>query len=80
LQDKSKTRCSGVTKAGKQCTRTVKTGPALSTVDPDLAVERFCFQHSKELMKPTGFYSRKERKDKWVNFAGVHYKLLSAFS
>jgi hypothetical protein len=43
----------------------------LSAVDPDLVIERFCFQHSKELMGPTGFYSRNSGKDNWVNFAGA---------
>jgi hypothetical protein len=58
-------RCAGVTKAGKQCSRIVKTGytPLLESED---AV--FCFQHTKEIMSPSGYYSRKN--DEWVKFQG----------
>jgi hypothetical protein len=58
-------RCAGVTKAGKQCSRIVKTGytPLLESED---AV--FCFQHTKEIMTPSGYYSRKNGE--WVKFEG----------
>lgn len=62
-------QCAGITKAGKRCTRQVKNGPALSkaydTIDSDV-VERFCFQHTKELLVPSGFYARKNGE--WVDF------------
>ncbi|KAJ4483659.1 hypothetical protein J3R30DRAFT_3655895 [Lentinula aciculospora] len=50
-------QCSGVTKAGKRCTRLVKGGPALVGVwgaaSPISSnVERFCHQHAKELLGP----------------------------
>lgn len=60
------TQCSGVTKAGKRCTRQVKNGgPAYP------GVERFCFQHTKDLLVPTGFYARRNGKGgpEWVEFA-----------
>lgn len=62
-------QCAGITKAGKRCTRQVKNGPALSkTYDPVESdeVERFCFQHSKELLVPSGFYARKNGE--WIDF------------
>jgi hypothetical protein len=64
-------QCSGVTKAGKQCTRMVKMGPALSQVSPDADVERFCYQHTKEVLGPTGFYSKKTATD-WIKFEGSY--------
>lgn len=63
-------QCSGVTKAGKRCTRTVKARPALLSVDSDDSdsLPKFCHQHSKELMSPSGYYSRKNGE--WVKFEG----------
>lgn len=61
------TQCSGVTKAGKRCTRQVKVGTALSDIDPDAQIERFCHQHTKEILGPSGFYSRKTGRD-WIKF------------
>ena len=58
-------RCAGVTKAGKQCSRIVKTGYA-PLLEPEDAV--FCFQHTKEIMSPSGYYSRKNGE--WVKFQG----------
>jgi hypothetical protein len=46
-------QCSGQTKAGKRCTRQVKLPASLAQIDDDNdgeAVERYCFQHSKELV------------------------------
>ncbi|KAJ4471578.1 hypothetical protein J3R30DRAFT_3299527 [Lentinula aciculospora] len=75
-------QCSGVTKAGKRCTRLVKGGPALVGVwgaaSPISSnVERFCHQHAKELLGPSGFYARKQHRDgrqgqgfqEWIDFA-----------
>ncbi|KAF9265758.1 hypothetical protein L218DRAFT_897560 [Marasmius fiardii PR-910] len=69
-------QCSGVTKAGKRCTRLVKNGPALTGVMGNDAtggqtIERFCFQHMKELLIPTGFYARNQTTatQVWVDFA-----------
>lgn len=70
------TQCAGVTKAGKRCTRQVKHGPALSQAmseddDEDSTmqqIERFCFQHTKELLGPSGYYARKNGE--WVDFVG----------
>ncbi|KAF5384547.1 hypothetical protein D9757_006424 [Collybiopsis confluens] len=85
-------QCSGVTKAGKRCTRMVKGGPALVSVwGPGVAaapdscvntnaagsVERFCHQHAKELLTPSGFYARRQVRDgqgrrglqEWIDFA-----------
>ncbi|KAJ3521014.1 hypothetical protein NMY22_g12494 [Coprinellus aureogranulatus] len=59
-------QCSGTTKAGKRCTRMVKTAAALDEqiedgedgeLNPPL--ERFCFQHTKELLDPSGYFSSK---------------------
>jgi hypothetical protein len=62
-------QCSGVTKAGKRCTRMVKT----RAFDPDendsSSIPRFCHQHSKELLGPSGYYARKTGE--WVKFDGA---------
>ncbi|KAF9053206.1 hypothetical protein BJ165DRAFT_1413440 [Panaeolus papilionaceus] len=68
-------QCAGVTKAGKRCTRKVKGGPALASYEmdegePNLA--RFCHQHSKELMGPSGYYARKNGE--WVEFEGEFFE------
>ena len=36
-------------------------------------IERFCFQHTKELLGPTGFYARSQDggAQDWIDFAGV---------
>ncbi|PPR02199.1 hypothetical protein CVT24_011426 [Panaeolus cyanescens] len=62
-------QCAGVTKAGKRCTRKVKGGPALAAYDFDNSetnLAKFCHQHSKELMGPSGYYARKNGE--WVDF------------
>ncbi|KAG7086548.1 hypothetical protein E1B28_002497 [Marasmius oreades] len=68
-------QCSGVTKTGKRCTRLVKNGPALTGVMGSntiggQTIERFCFQHMKELLLPTGFYARSQTAgtQEWVDF------------
>lgn len=76
------TQCAGVTKAGKRCTRQVKSGPALSQVlaeddedgSPTQPIERFCFQHAKELLEPSGYYARKNGE--WVDFEGKYLCVL----
>ncbi|KAK7449636.1 hypothetical protein VKT23_013111 [Stygiomarasmius scandens] len=60
------TQCAGVTKAGKRCTRQVKSGPAYSSAVPeDKTIERFCFQHTKEVLSSSGIYIRSQ----WIDFA-----------
>lgn len=72
----SQTQCAGTTKAGKQCTRQVKNAvPALTHIVPS-NIERYCFQHTKDLLVPTGFYSRKldangNQTSNWVDFIGT---------
>lgn len=64
-------QCSGITKAGKRCTRMVKLGDTLASEDgdDDNPPERFCHQHSKELLGPSGFYARKNGE--WITFEGT---------
>lgn len=62
-------QCSATTKAGKRCTRLVKTGPALIYQSPGVLLDRFCFQHTKDVLQPTGFYSH-AKDNTWVVFAG----------
>ncbi|KAG8719031.1 hypothetical protein FRC11_003438 [Ceratobasidium sp. 423] len=64
------TQCSAITKAGKRCTRQVKSGPALVYQSPGVLLDRFCFQHTKDVLQPTGFYSH-AKVDTWVIFAGA---------
>ncbi|TEB35916.1 hypothetical protein FA13DRAFT_1752644 [Coprinellus micaceus] len=66
-------QCSGTTKAGKRCTRMVKAAPALEEVIEDgedgesnPPLERFCHQHAKELLSPSGCYARKNGE--WIDF------------
>ena len=65
-------QCAGVTKAGRRCSRQVKSSPALSISYDGRGgsppIERFCFQHTKELLMPSGYYSRKNGD--WINFPG----------
>lgn len=63
-------QCAGITKAGKQCTRLVKTNPEDSdSEDSDADTPKFCHQHSKEVLSGnSGFYSRKNGE--WVKFDG----------
>ena len=64
-------QCHGITKAGKRCTRVVKAPPLVSYFAPTSSepVERFCFQHVKEVLSQSGFYSHKEGGG-WVEFTG----------
>ena len=75
--DDDKIQCSGVTKKGDRCTRLVKAPPPLSFQDPDAALPRFCFQHTKEVLEPTGFHSRKGGRDNWVTFEGARLLILA---
>ncbi|KAF8610511.1 hypothetical protein BDV93DRAFT_431466 [Ceratobasidium sp. AG-I] len=61
-------QCSAITKAGKRCTRLLKTGPALIYQSPGILLDRFCFQHTKDVLQPTGFYSH-AKDNTWVTFA-----------
>ncbi|EJD06127.1 uncharacterized protein FOMMEDRAFT_104617 [Fomitiporia mediterranea MF3/22] len=61
-----RTQCSGRTKKGERCTRQVKTDPALNALYPDIAVERFCFQHKKEVNEQSGYYWK---SNVWVDFS-----------
>ncbi|QRV86156.1 hypothetical protein RhiJN_14174 [Ceratobasidium sp. AG-Ba] len=61
-------QCSAITKSGKRCTRQVKSGPALLYQSPGVLLERFCFQHTKDVLQPTGFYSH-AKDNTWVTFA-----------
>lgn len=76
----SSVQCAGTTKAGKRCTRQVKAPPLLSyfTSSDHDPVERLCFQHVKEVLQPTGFYSRKTGVG-WVEFSGIVYKYCFLF-
>lgn len=66
-------QCSGQTKAGKRCTRLVKIGPPLVIVHPDAKdVERFCFQHVKDVFYQTGFYLKREELSEFIKFEGAH--------
>jgi hypothetical protein len=57
-------QCSGITKAQKLCTRMVKINyPLGGTSDK---IERFCYQHTKEILKPTGYYPC--QNSNWVDF------------
>ncbi|CCA66896.1 hypothetical protein PIIN_00735 [Serendipita indica DSM 11827] len=69
-------QCAGITKAGKRCTRKVKAAPPFSSnLDPlesDEGVERFCFQHTKEILSQTGFFPSKPLSamvsfDTWIS-------------
>ena len=62
-------QCSGVTKAGKRCTRMVRTARFDSDGTDSSSIPRFCYQHSKELLGPSGYYARKTGE--WVNFDGA---------
>ncbi|KAF8590465.1 hypothetical protein K439DRAFT_1329947 [Ramaria rubella] len=63
-------QCHGTTKAGKRCNRVVKAPPLVSFFAPasDEPVERFCFQHVKEIIGQSGFYSHKQGSG-WIKFA-----------
>lgn len=65
-------QCSGQTKSGKRCTRVVKVGPSLAIVHPDAEdVERFCFQHVKDVFSQTGFYLKGEERTEFIKFEGA---------
>lgn len=70
-------QCAGTTKAGKQCSRMVKTAPALSQKlddgddsdeETNAPLEVFCYQHTKELLVSSGCYARKNGE--WIDFSG----------
>lgn len=61
-------QCSGMTKAGKQCTRQVKVDASMRNIGS--GVDVFCFQHAKEVLAPSGFYDRKSGQN-FIKFAGM---------
>lgn len=63
-------QCSGQTKAGNRCTRMVKIKPGdLVPYDGETPVERFCYQHQKEVLGERGYYSRLDNsKSLYVTF------------
>lgn len=72
-KDQSEVQCSGQTKAGKRCTRLVKVGPPLAIVHPDAEdVERFCFQHVKDVFSQSGFYLKQKEGSEFIKFEGAH--------
>ena len=79
-KDQSDVQCSGHTKAGKRCTRLVKVGPPLAIVHPDAEdVERFCFQHVKDVFSNSGFYLKRDEGQEFIKFEGAHLTGTSAF-
>lgn len=69
-KDPSEVQCSGQTKAGKRCTRLVKVGPPLVIIHPDADdVERFCFQHVKDVFSQSGFYLK---GNDFIKFEGAY--------
>lgn len=64
-------QCSGITKAGKRCTRRVKPSEVLTRMDSNEPVERYCHDHRPEVLAPTEFRSRNSNGD-WVKFAGQY--------
>lgn len=74
-KDPSEVQCSGQTKAGKRCTRIVKVGPPLAIVHPDTEdVERFCFQHAKEVFSQSGFYLKGKEGNEFIRFEGARLR------
>lgn len=72
-KDQSEVQCSGQTKAGKRCTRVVKVGPPLAIVHPDTEnVERFCFQHVKDVFSQSAFYLKREEGEEFIKFEGAY--------
>jgi len=62
-------QCAGITKAGKRCTRQVKMSFAGDNGNSDEeSVPRFCYQHTDEVLSPTGYYAKKTGN--WVSFEG----------
>ncbi|KZO92340.1 hypothetical protein CALVIDRAFT_454855, partial [Calocera viscosa TUFC12733] len=71
-QPKLTVQCAGITKAGLPCSRQVKALSAFAFLAPDEPVERFCHQHARELLEPSGFYTRprgQQAAAEWVSFA-----------
>ena len=71
-KDQGEVQCSGQTKAGKRCARLVKVGPPLAIVHPDAEdVERFCFQHVKDVFSQSGFYLKGKEGNEFIKFDGT---------
>ena len=79
-KDQSEVQCSGQTKAGKRCTRLVKVGPPLAIVHPDADdVERFCYQHVKDVFSQSGFYLKGKERNDFIKFDGARSSGTSRF-
>ena len=51
----------------------VRIGPPLAIVHPDAEdVERFCFQHAKDVFSQTGFYLKGREQPEFIKFEGAH--------
>ena len=70
----SEYQCSGITKAGKRCTRMVKAAHPLMMQTSVSAgeIERYCHQHIKDVLGPSGCYVGGDGS-KWVEFSGKLY-------
>lgn len=64
-------QCSGTTKSGERCKNSAKIPTPLARVDSDADddIERYCHIHIKEVLKPTGFHSRKAN-NAWIEYTG----------
>lgn len=59
-------QCSGITKVQERCTRMIKINYPFDGASDK--IERFCYQHTKEVLKPTGYYACQNTI--WVDFDG----------
>ncbi|PVG02171.1 hypothetical protein CPB86DRAFT_780596 [Serendipita vermifera] len=67
-------QCSGTTKTGKRCTRTIKSTPPISyyfdSDETDMPNERYCFQHRKEILSQDAFFGKPKvgmiRFSEWI--------------
>ncbi|OCH89104.1 hypothetical protein OBBRIDRAFT_713073, partial [Obba rivulosa] len=63
-------QCSGIKQDGTRCLRKVKVGPALTRLNPDIELDRFCHQHAKQFLEPTGTYleDKMTKKKVWIEY------------
>ncbi|EMD34427.1 hypothetical protein CERSUDRAFT_117298 [Gelatoporia subvermispora B] len=63
-------RCSAITQKGVRCSRKVQVGPALTRLDSTAEVIRFCHQHVKQVLEPTGFYleNKLTKTKQWIDY------------
>ncbi|EJU05859.1 hypothetical protein DACRYDRAFT_113884, partial [Dacryopinax primogenitus] len=69
-QPKMTVQCAGITKSGLSCQRQVKALSALAFLAPDEPVERYCHQHAREVLEPSGFYTRPQAggAPRWIAY------------